>query len=238
MKLQNKVALITGASSGIGKAIARRFITEGARVIVFDIHPPDYQCQYFPVDISAPEQIQKALAQISALDVVVNNAGIYTVVPIEEMSKDQLDTITDINFKGTFLVAKYTLPFLKKSKGCMVNTASTLGMVPEPEAIAYCATKAAVLMLTRGLAVQYAKEGIRINAVLPGAIDTPLLRASFTSEEEVQSFLRKKPLGRMGMPEEVANAVTFLASEEASFINGAQCTVDGGESQFSIYSLQ
>lgn len=236
MKLAKKTALITGGSKGIGEAIAQRFIKEGAKVIVFDLEKPKYDVEFHQVDISDEEQIKKAFHQIKELDILVNNAGIYLRASVEQTTKEQLARIIDINFKGTYFMCKHALPLLKKSKGNIINIASGLGIVPEPESPAYCSTKAAIIMLTKCMAQEYAGQGIRVNAILPGSIDTPLLRNAVSSQKEFDEYSKMNPMKRVGKPEEVANVAVFLASEEASYVTGGMYSVDGGESTSSMYS--
>lgn len=236
MKLTNKIALITGGSKGIGRAIAQMFIKEGAKVIVFDIEKPDYEVEFYQVDIGKEEQIEKAFGQIKQLDILVNNAGVYFQASVEETSKEQLDKIVDINLKGTYLMSKYAIPIIRKTKGNIINISSGLGVVPEPESPAYCSTKAAIIMLTKCMAQEYASEGLRINAILPGPIDTPLLRNAFSSEKEIEEYAKLNPMKRIGRPEDVANVAVFLASDEASYVTGGLYSVDGGESTSSVYS--
>lgn len=190
MRLKNKVALITGGSKGIGNAIAQRFIKEGAKVIVFDIERPDYEAEFYQVDISKEKQIEKAFRQIKHLDVLVNNAGIYFQAVVEKTTREQLDKLVDINLKGTYLMCKHAIPLIRKSKGNIINISSGLGIVPEPESPAYCSTKAALIMLTKCMAQKYASDGVRINAVLPGPIDTPLLRNAFPSQKELDEYAK------------------------------------------------
>jgi NAD(P)-dependent dehydrogenase (short-subunit alcohol dehydrogenase family) len=227
MKFDQKTVLITGGSKGIGKAIAQRFLKEGAKVIVFDIEKPDYEANFYEVDVRKEEQIKKAFEEIKDLDIVINNAGIYFQASVEETSKEQLDKIIDVNFKGVYLISKYALPLVRKSKGNIINIASIVGIVPESGSAAYCSTKAAIIMLTKSMAQEYAAEGIRVNAILPGPIDTPLLKQLLSSEEAMQEYV-KSPLGRIGKPEDVANLTAFLASDEASFITGGLYSIDGG----------
>lgn len=236
MRLENKTALVTGGSRGIGKAIVERFQKEGAKVIVFDIEKPAYDAEFFQVDITDEDQIKKAVSQIEKLDILVNNAGIYFQESVENTDKKELDRIVDINFKGTYLMCKHCLPLIKKAKGSIINISSSIGIVPELTSPAYCSTKAAVIMLTKCLSQEYGTWGIRVNTVSPGPIDTPLLRASFRSEEDEIKSGKKNPMRRIGKPEEVANVVLFLASDESSYVNGAVYAVDGGESSSSVYS--
>lgn len=230
MRLDKKVALVTGGSNGIGKAIAKRFLDEGARVIIFDIVKPDYDVDFYQVDVSNEEQIKKALEKIKHLDIVVNNAGIYFQASVEETSKEQLDKIIDVNFKGAYLISKYAIPLIKKSKGNIINISSVVGIIPDPTSPAYSSTKAALIMLTKCMAREYGVAGVRINAILPGPIDTPLLRRVLFSEEAIQKYAELNPMGRIGKPHEVANVAAFLASDEASYVTGGIYLVDGGQS--------
>lgn len=236
MEFAKKTVIITGGAKGIGKAIAKKFISEGAKVIIFDIEKPDYDVEFFQINIKNEEEINKAFSQIKKLDLLVNNAGIYFQSSIEKTTLDQLNEIVDINFKGTYLMCKYALPLLRKSKGNIINISSGLGVAPEPESPAYCSTKAAIIMLTKCMAQEYAKEQIRVNAILPGPIDTPLLRNAFSSENDFKEYAKLNPLKRIGTPEEVANVAIFLASNEASYVTGGMYSVDGGESTSSLYS--
>ncbi|MBI4020430.1 MAG: SDR family oxidoreductase [Candidatus Aenigmarchaeota archaeon] len=236
MRLANKTALITGGSKGIGRAIAQRFLAEGANVIIFDIEKPQYKIEFYQVDISKEEQIENAFRQIKKLDILVNNAGVYFQAPIEKTAKEQLDKIVDVNLKGTYLMCKHAIPLIVKSKGNIVNISSGLGIVPEPESPAYCSTKAAIIMLTKCMAQEYASKGVRVNAVLPGPIDTPLLRGAFHPQKELDEYAKLNPMKRIGKPEEVANVAVFLASDEASYVTGGLYSVDGGESASSLYS--
>lgn len=230
MKLDKKVALITGGSSGIGKAIAKRFLNEGAKVVIFDMVKPDYDVDFYQVDVSNEEQIKKAFEKIEDLDIVVNNAGIYFQTSVEETSEEQLDKIIGVNFKGAYLISKYALPLIKKSKGNVINISSVVGIIPDPTSPAYCSTKAALIMLTKCMAREYGVKGVRVNAILPGPIDTPLLRRFLSSEESIQKYAALNPMGRIGKPEEIANVAAFLASDEASYVTGGIYSVDGGQS--------
>jgi NAD(P)-dependent dehydrogenase (short-subunit alcohol dehydrogenase family) len=236
MKLKHKMALITGGAKGIGKAIAQRFMQEGASVIIFDVIKPDFDAEYHAVDVSNEDQIDNAIKKIPTLDIVVNNAGIYFFASVQDTTKEQLDAVIDINLKGPFLICKYTLPLLKQSHGTVINIASGLGIIPEPESPAYCATKAGVIMLTKCMSQEYGKNGVRVNAILPGPIDTDLLRGAFNTTEELETYADKNPLRRLGKPEDVANVAAFLASDEAGYVNGGMYSVDGGETASSVYS--
>lgn len=236
MELKNKKAIITGGSKGIGQAIARKFIQEGANVIVFDIEKPKYKAKFYQVDIKSEEEIRKAFRDIKRLDILVNNAGVYFQSSIEKTTKGRLDFLVDTNLKGTFLMCKYALPLLKKSKGQIINISSGLGAVPEPESPAYCATKSALIMLTKCMAQEYAPKGLRVNAILPGPIDTPLLRKELPIKKEFRAYTKLNPMRRVGKPEDVANVALFLASSKANYVTGGLYSVDGGESTSSLYS--
>ena len=236
MKLDKKVALITGGSNGIGKAIVQRFLNDGAKVVIFDIEKSDYEVDFYEVDIGNEEQIKKAFEKIKHLDIVVNNAGIYFQASVEKTSKEQLDKIIDVNFKGAYLISKYALPLIRKSKGNIINISSAFGIVSEPGSPAYCSTKAAIIMLTKCMAQEYAAEGVRVNVILPGPIDTPLLRRFLPSEEAIRKYAELNPMKRIGKPQDVANVAAFLASDEANYVTGGIYSVDGGESSSSRYS--
>ncbi len=228
MRLAKKAALVTGGSSGIGKAVAQRFIKEGARVIVFDIKKPDYGVEFYQVDVTKEEQIQKAFSGIRQLDVLVNNAGIYFQTSVEKTTEEEMDKMIGINWKGVYLMSKHALPLIKRSKGNIINISSGLGIVPEPQSSVYCSTKAAVIMLTKCMAIENASIGVRVNAILPGPIDTPLLRNACI-QKEIEEIAAQNPMKRIGKPEDVAAVAVFLASDEAGYVTGGLYSVDGGE---------
>lgn len=230
MKLDKKVVLVTGGASGIGQAIAKRFLSEGAKVIVFDIVKPDYDVDFYQVDITKEAEIQKAFQEITSLDILVNNAGIYFQSAVEETTAEQLDKIIGVNFRGAYLVSKHAIPLILKSKGNVINISSIAGVMVYPETPAYCATKAAVAMLSRCMAKAYAGNGVRVNAILPGPIDTPLLRRLLNSEEAINQSAALNPMKKIGQPDDIANLAAFLASDEAGYITGGLYPVDGGES--------
>lgn len=232
----NKTAVVTGGSSGMGLAISRRLRQDGMNVIVFDVQPPPEEFSFFPVDIRNDEQIKRALAQIETLDILVNNAGIYFEKYLEDTTNDELDKMVDVNIKGTYLVTRNCMDKIKNARGCIVIIASCLGLVPELTSPLYCATKAGLVMLTKCLAQQYADQGVRVNCVLPGPIDTPLLRKSFSGPEDEARCAGRIPMRRIGQPEDVANMVAFLVSEEAGYVTGGAFPVDGGVSSSSLYS--
>lgn len=232
-----RTAIVTGGSSGMGLAISKRLRREGLDVIVFDVQRPPEDVPSFPVDIRRDDQIRAALAEIPRVDVLVNNAGVYFEKYLEDTTNEELDTMVDINVKGTYLMTRNAFPKLRAAGGSVVTIASCLGMVPELTSPLYCATKAGLIMLTKCLAQQYAPEGIRVNCVLPGPIDTPLLRRSFPDKEAERRCAARVPLRRIGLPEEVAAMVAFLVGEEARYITGGAFPVDGGVSSSSLYSI-
>ena len=235
--MDNKTVIVTGGANGIGKEIALQLINAGWNVHVLDIQEPDFECVYSRVDISKEEDIKKAFETITSLSALVNNAGVYFQKAVEETEKSELDLMVDVNIKGTYLMCKHALPLLKASKGSIINMSSCLGLITEPNSALYSTTKAGLTMLTKSLAIDYAKYGIRTNAVLPGATDTNMVRRFLPSDEEIQLHGKKKPLGRIGTPKDIANMCRFLLSAEASYINGACISVDGGEAATSLYTV-
>lgn len=234
--LDNKVAIVTGANQGMGRAIAQRLKQEGARVIVFDIVDDNKDFEFYKVDIRDSKGIKEALSHIDKVDIVVNNAGIYFEKYVEETTDEEIDKMVDINIKGTYLMIRNTLSKIKKSKGTIVNIASCLGLVPELTSPLYCTTKAGIIMLTKCLAQEYAEIGVRINCVLPGPINTPLLQKSFKTKEQEEKCASRIPIRRIGEAEDIANMVNFLISDEAKYITGGVYAVDGGVSSSSLYS--
>lgn len=232
-----KLAVVTGGSSGMGLAIARKLREQGMDVAVFDIQPPPEPFSYYyRVDIRRDEEIRAAAGQLPRVDVLVNNAGVYFERYLEDTTDEEIDRMVDINVKGTYRVSRDLLPKLLESRGSIVTVASCLGLVPELTSPLYCTTKAGLVMLTKCLAQQYADRGLRVNCVLPGPIDTPLLQASFPDREAEARCAGRIPMRRIGRPEDVANMVAFLVSDEAGYITGSAFPVDGGVSSSSLYS--
>lgn len=238
MHLMNgkQLAVVTGGSSGMGLAIARKLREQGMEVAVFDVQPPPEPFLYYQVDIRRDGEIRAAAEKLPRADVLVNNAGVYFERYLEDTTDEEIDRMVDINVKGTYRVTRDLLPKLLESRGSIVTVASCLGVVPELTSPLYCATKAGLVMLTKCLAQQYADRGLRVNCVLPGPIDTPLLRASFPDEAAAERCAARVPMRRIGRPEEVAAMVAFLVSGEAGYITGGAFPVDGGVSSSSIYS--
>ncbi|HYF96116.1 MAG TPA: SDR family NAD(P)-dependent oxidoreductase [Symbiobacteriaceae bacterium] len=243
MRLDGKVAIVTGGASGIGLATVERMTAENAKVLIADyskkgvevasaLKEKGYAVEFIHTDVSSEEQVAamvaKAVELWGRLDVIVSNAGIGSLGKADELAAEAWNQVIGINLTGVFLCAKHAIPAMRRSGGgSIVNIASILGHVGFPGATAYAAAKAGVVNLTRTMAIDYAKEGIRINAICPGFIETPMVVNGLT-EEQVKWIAGMHPLGRLGKPEEVANAILFLASDEASFVTGTSLFVDGG----------
>ena len=249
-KLKGKVALITGGTRGIGYATALLFLEEGAKVVITGRsekhgkeaidklkHEGFKDVFFIQGDVSrsadAERMIQATVNLFGQLDILFNNAGIWIEGTAEKASEGDWDRVIDVNLKGTFLCSKYALPYLKKTKGVIVNTASCDGLVAETECVAYCASKGGVVLLTKAMALDHAKEGIRVNCVCPGAIMTSMLEQGLPQSGPVREKYFKEtaeahPIGRIGEPEEVAKVVLFLASDDSSFVTGTALSVDGG----------
>ncbi|MEO0770705.1 MAG: SDR family oxidoreductase [Cyanobacteria bacterium J06649_4] len=249
MKLKEKVSLVTGAASGIGRATALKFAQEGAAVVAIDIDQAavaEVQAQIetsggralaLGVDVSKETAVKGAIAAtietFGQLDILFNNAGISILKSIPDTTEADLDRLLSVNFKGLFFGCKHAMPVMAaQGKGVIINTASELALVGQPLYGAYCATKGAILAFTRTLALECAPQGIRANAICPGPVATPLLQMEFDlaadPEAEAITAAQDIPARRLGTPEDIANLVAFLASDDASFIHGAAITADGG----------
>lgn len=231
-----RTAVVTGGASGMGLAIAGRLRAEGIDVVIFDIQEPPEGFRFFRVDIRDDAQIRDALSEIGRLDILVNNAGIYFEKYLEDTTNEEIDRMVDTNIKGSYLVTRNAFPKILEAEGTVLFIASCLGMVPELTSPLYCTTKAGLIMLTKCLAQQYADRGVRVNCILPGPIDTPLLQASFSSPEAEAACAARIPLKRIGKPEDVAHMAAFLVSGAAGYITGGIFAVDGGVSSSSMYS--
>jgi len=249
MRLKDKVAIITGAGSGIGRATAILFAKEGAKVVVADIDVKGGQetvhqiknssgtSFFVEVDISKETDCKRlaeeTIKKYGKIDILFNNAGIYLREKITEMDESDWNKIIDINLKSIFLCSKHAIPeMIKQKKGAIINTASVLGLVGEPECGAYCASKGGIIALTKSMATEYASKNIRVNCICPGPIDTPMLQkylnTSKNPEKEKRELESWVPLKRMGTPEEIAYIALFLASDESSYITGTTIVADGG----------
>ena len=234
-RLTEKVALVTGASTGIGRAVAERFESEGARVFTAqrssDKAFENIQADF--ADPTAPDKVIDAvIAAAGRLDILVNNAGMMQEALVEETSLADWERNLMVNLTTPFLLIKAALPFLRKTKGAILNMGSIEGLGSNPCHAAYCASKAGLHGLTRAIAVDHGSDGIRCNAIAPGWIDTALNQDFIESMDDPDSFRKEiggiHPVGRSGKPEEVAALAAFLAAEESGFITGQVYVVDGG----------
>ena len=248
-RVQNKVCIVTGAGSGIGRAIALRLAEEGGKVLCVDktletaletaqsIARAGFVAEPFQADVSDPKQVQAfvdaALERWGCLDVLVNNAGVNIPGVLHEVPDETIDLILNVNVKGAIYGCRAALrPMLEQGSGSIVNISSVNGLVSEPFLSVYSASKGAVVMLTRGVALDYAQQGIRCNCICPGWVDTPINYA----HAEMMGGLEKiyanissfQPIGRPGQPREIAHLALFLASDEASFMTGSVIAADGG----------
>lgn len=233
--LEGKVAVITGGASGIGKATALRFSRAGARVVVADLQDGSGVAQeaggvFVKTDVGREDQVrallERAVAVFGKLDVVVNNAGIGEGGQIQEITEDQFDRVLRVNTKGVLWGLKHAAAFISDG-GSIINTASYAGVAAFPSYGSYSASKAAVIALTRTAALELAPRRVRVNAVCPGTIDTPI-NESPMAQVELALASHVHPLRRIGLPEEVAALIHFLASDESSFITGLAIPIDGG----------
>lgn len=246
MRMKNKIALITGAAQGLGAAIAQRFAEEGATVFIGDLNPDagnitvaDIEnaggTAYFQMlDVTDENSWSEAMASVVALggklDVLVNNAGINIREPIEDMKESSLDAMLAVNVKGPFLGIKHALPLMRKAGGgSIINMSSICGLVGHKYTTeAYTVTKGALTLMTKTVAVRYAKDNIRCNSIHPSTVDTPLVQILFQDPAKKEERLGEVPLGRLATERDVANAALYLASDEAAFVNGVALAVDGG----------
>jgi NAD(P)-dependent dehydrogenase (short-subunit alcohol dehydrogenase family) len=249
MRLNNKVALITGGTSGIGEATALLFAQEGAEVaitarnrqrgaaVLERIKEVGSEAMFFQADVSIAgdcrRAVEETVAAFGRLDILFNNAGVFYPHTALECSEKEWDEQIDINLKGTFLMSKFALPvMIAQSCGVIINNASGWGIVGGDHAVAYCASKGGVVLMTKAMAIDHGAKGIRVNCICPGDVETPMLPADAKMRglkwEDYIAGCALRPLGRVGTASEIAKAVLFLASDDSSFMTGAALVVDGG----------
>lgn len=241
--LNGKVAIITGGTRGIGLEIGRVFLEEGAKVILFgskeesvkkalDIlksENSNYEVKGYYPDLINESEIKEVFATIEKeyghIDILVNNAGLSSNTPLLDFTIEEFDKIMNINVKAVFVLSKVAVPYLKKTKGVILNTSSMVSMYGQPSGVAYPASKFAVNGITKSLARELAPFGIRVNAVAPGITETDMVKS--LPKEMIEPLIKTIPLGRIGTPKDIANTFLFLASDKASYITGAIINVDG-----------
>jgi NAD(P)-dependent dehydrogenase (short-subunit alcohol dehydrogenase family) len=246
MRLKDKVAIVTGGASGIARATAELFAREGARVVVADyanesgietvatIQGVRAEAAFIKVDVSisadVDRMVAKAIDGYGRIDILFNGAAVLAYGTVDQMSEETWNRVIGINLTGTFLCCRAVLPhMIRQGSGSIVNVASTTGAHDAcAHAAAYVSSKGGVTLLTRCLAIDHAKQGIRVNALCPGPTDTPMLRNAMTPQE-LEAFAQTYPMGRLGRPEELAKAALFLVSDDASFVTGSAMYVDGGQ---------
>jgi len=250
MKLADKVAIITGGNSGIGKATTELFSREGARVcitgrnekrcreVVAEINKTGGQAIFVLADVQSSDECRKTVeATIEAfgrVDILLNNAGVYFAENTVECSEEHWDLTIDINLKGTFLMSKFVLPsMIEQGSGVIINVSSGWGVVGGKDAVSYCAAKGGVVLMTKAMAIDHSAQGIRVNCLSPGDVKTPMLdedarMQGLTLDEYYAQAIAQRPMGRIGTPEEIAKAALFLASDDSTYMTGATLVVDGG----------
>jgi NAD(P)-dependent dehydrogenase (short-subunit alcohol dehydrogenase family) len=249
MKLENKIAIVTGAGTGIGKSIALLFAKEGAKVVLANrtqstgdetkslVEVKGGEAIFVRTDVSQSKQvcalIEKTIDHFGGLDILVTNASIWDPKRLVDLDEESWDRTIDINLKGTYLCAHYAIPYLiSRGKGVILTVASPLGFSALEKESSYCASKAGILVLTKVWALELVKHNIRVNCLVPGAIDTPMLWQGLTpnEKEKLQKEIEETtPMGRVGNAEEMAKAALFLVSDDCSYTTGTSFVADGGE---------
>lgn len=230
MKLSGKSALVTGAASGIGAAIAAALAREGARVAGLDVNPSACEVSLqadVTGDSAVAAAVEEAVRRLGRIDILSANAGIAIRKPLDELTAGEWDRVMAVNLRGVFLVSKYSLPHMPRG-GAIVHMASCVALMGTRNRAVYAATKGALVSLTRNMALDYAQRGIRVNCICPGFTRTPLTVNLFSDPEREAAFTALHPLGRLGESEDVARAAVFLASDDAAWITGVALPVDGG----------
>jgi len=246
MRLENKVAFVSGGARGMGAAEAKMFAREGAKVVIGDvlddegrqteaaINETGGECLYVYLDVSSEDSwtlaVAETVSRFGKLDILVNNAGVVSRGKLEDLSVAEWDRVMDINAKGVFLGTKAAIPEMRKAGGgSIINISSISGIAGQADIQAvYNASKGAVRIFTKSTAIQYASEGIRVNSVHPGSIDTPMTADRQADAELQRQADARHPLGRTGSPDDVAYGVLYLASDESSFVTGSELAIDGG----------
>ncbi len=241
--LEGKIAFVTGGASGLGEAIARAYVAEGASVVIADIDvaaggtlAAELGARFVPLDVTQEASWAAAIGTCGRIDVLVNNAGITTLGSIEEVTLDQFRHELDIDVLGVFMGIQAALPKMKPHGGSIINMSSLSGIKAAPNLVAYNAAKAAVTLMTKSCALHFAQKGygIRCNSIHPGAIHTPIIDKVLAQSDDpqalYQSFVDVHPVGRLGKPEEIAAIAVYLASDASAFATGAEFRIDGGAS--------
>lgn len=243
MDLEGKVAVITGGVSGIGKATAEKYIELGAEVVISDINEDkgkkaseELDCEFVKCDVTDYEEVKDLMDytvdNYGRLDILVNSAGLPGSAKLEEIELEKLERIIQVNLIGLMKCCKAAVGYLKETEGCIINLASVYGKVGGPQQPAYSASKGGVVNFTRELAIDYAKDNVRVNSICPGWIRTPMTEAVLAEEENLgfkdESIDHYTPMSRVGEPEEIAAVAAFLATDEASYMTGENVAVDGG----------
>ncbi len=239
MDLKGKVAIITGSSSGIGKAMAEKISEKGAKVVVSDINVEKGEKvaekiggTFIKCDVSSKKEVDKLVEETvekyGKLDIIVNNAGVGSMSSIEDMEKDEWEMIRSIDLDGVVYGCMAAAPHLKETEGAILNIASIYGLVGDVGATAYNAAKGGVVNLTRSVADDLAQYNVNVNSICPGFVRTPMIEEAMADENFRNHILGDTPLGRVAEPEEIANVAAFIVSDEASYVTGVNLPVDGG----------